>query len=631
MASGETNTENDTYKFVKKTFGTSIAENLRPGQEKITSVNQIGDKYIHAALSPIYKALLKYELSVSDWALILSYILSSQQIPRHKLGTVFKNVYHTLTGKNCEDDTYRTLLDSEEKALWLDSFAERVENYNTKEASARHLRECIALAQGLSQWASEKGIDVPSVNSAEFLVDLDLHQLAKQHSPLPHRKFIPNEDDSQHINPYLSLKEELEIANTTTKETTGVDHIPPTPSAPPQIFGFNRPPTYFESTSSNIRQMMTSDSCKMTSESCSDVMEEGVERQRHGIRIIDFLPNKFNPAKSESDPEAHILGFRDYLCAQLGYTSLKDKQIAKENLDMFRFTLAGEARLWYESLAPFNKISQLEEDFLREFAPDLRSRTTAAKALADLKYDRKSKLCSFVNKITRLNRTLGYDDSVLKDRFLAAMPSDIRRLARVSQPEKFSDAVAIVKRILEDEETTHVSFAIQKEDDINGTIVDMAMSIQSLKSEVDKIAQNMRSKTPDRNQNRHSDRRNRSESRERYPQRDVAYSPRRRYDYSPQRRNDFSPNRPNYDRRNQSNYQKFRDQPQRGRARGGRQYMVPQRRLDRTQIRCFGCNSLGHIQKFCRRLGNNRPSYNQGQFYNQGPQRQTRQYEQDFQ
>lgn len=273
------------------------------------------------------------------------------------------------------------------------------------------------------------------------------------------------------------------------------------------------------------------------------------------IRITDFLPAKYN---ADSDPEVHILGFKDYLCAQLGVSTLELSAVSQEKVDLFKFTLKGEARLWYESTSPFNSIKHLEHEFLQEYASDLQSRTTAVKALAELKYHREGKLCTFINKILRLNKVLGYSDSVLMDKFLASMPNDIRRLVRLSEPKTLKESIAAVKQLLQDEDKSN-------NENVSGTMVDMAMSVQALKSEIHNMAESMKNRIPGRIPY------------QRYNYRERGYDSGRKqspcYNGGYHRRGGY--------RRNRS------------------QYTVPASRLYRNEIRCFACGNIGHMQNQC--------------------------------
>ena len=102
----------------------------------------------------------------------------------------------------------------------------------------------------------------------------------------------------------------------------------------------------------------------------------------------------------------------------------------------------------------------MEQMFLKEYAPDLKSTTTAAKAFAHLKYDPKTRISIFVNKMLRLNRKLNYNDEVLRDRFMTAMPSNVRQLAKSNNPITFKQCVEAVKTILEDSPINECCYSI---------------------------------------------------------------------------------------------------------------------------------------------------------------------------
>ena len=168
------------------------------------------------------------------------------------------------------------------------------------------------------------------------------------------------------------------------------------------------------------------------------------------IRVTDFLPDRYDGTNVTIDAYHHVIGYKDYICGQKGVANVNDTVLTAKDLDMFKYSLIGEARVWYESNAPFDSLRQLESVFLREFCPELRSEIAAAKAFADLSYNPKQKISSFVNKLMKLNQALNYGDNVLKHRFMSAMPLHIRRLAKLLEPKDFQQSVNAVKTILED-------------------------------------------------------------------------------------------------------------------------------------------------------------------------------------
>ena len=157
---------------------------------------------------------------------------------------------------------------------------------------------------------------------------------------------------------------------------------------------------------------------------------------------------------------------------------------------MFKHTCSGESRLWYESNKPFDSLQSLQDQFLKEFAPDLRSTSVAAKAFTELKYDPRTKLSAFVNKIQRLNTTLNYQDSVLKDKFLLAIPGHIRQLAKLSRPQTFKEAVEATKGILEDPDTMDTdknNVALVGTESVTEALEGITFSIQNLQRDLHNI------------------------------------------------------------------------------------------------------------------------------------------------
>lgn len=305
----------------------------------------------------------------------------------------------------------------------------------------------------------------------------------------------------------------------------------------------------------------------------------------HNIRLIDFLPDKFDPSKFGSDPESHILGFRDYLSAQLGERNLDEAEITQKQLDMFKFTCVGEARLWYETNKPFDGISDLEENFLKEYAPDLQSSTTAAKALADLEYNPKTKLSTFVNKIMRLNRTLNYSDNVLRDRFMAAIPVDLRRLAKISKPNTFKEAVQAVRSVLEDPSTEKGSVALISNDDVVESIQGISLSIDKMKKDITKMSNDMKTQ----NQRGRDNWRTQINASRQYFQNSQGYKGNGQIN-----RQQTRPTGGNGQNNSSTGFRRGQFNSYRGRGQ-----QRPRPAIDRSQVRCYYCNKIGHYQREC--------------------------------
>lgn len=285
-------------------------------------------------------------------------------------------------------------------------------------------------------------------------------------------------------------------------------------------------------------------------------------REKSQVRVIDFLPKKYNPVHPECDAESHFLAFRDYLSSQTTPERLDEEDV----LEVFKFTLGGEARMWFQAHFPFESLDHMEQMFLKEYAPDLKSTTTAAKAFADLKYDPKTRISILINKILRLNRTLNYNDEVLRDRFMTAMPSNVRQLAKINNPITFKQCIDAVKTILEDSPINESVSMISSDDSIG----ELTMNFRSMQKDIKSIA-----KQVGNNQPRNST-------------------------------NGFNKNfqgRPQYRQDGRTDQRMFRPPPATPRYQQGQQWqMVRQGQVNNPKgnLRCFNCNRLGHFQFECR-------------------------------
>ena len=207
------------------------------------------------------------------------------------------------------------------------------------------------------------------------------------------------------------------------------------------------------------------------------------------LRVRDFLPSKFDGRSLSNDPDSHLLSYSDYISGQKGVTNLDDVELTEKDIDMFKYTLQGDARLWYEANAPFGSLKELESAFLREFAPEMKSDTTAARAFAELTYNPRTKLTAYVNKFMRLNRTLNYEDNVLRDRFMSSMPVEIRRLAKLGRPNTFKSAVEEVKKVLEDtpDESTTTKNAVAMVGEDYNDMNEMSLAMHTIRRQVDNL------------------------------------------------------------------------------------------------------------------------------------------------
>ena len=389
------------------------------------------------------------------------------------------------------------------------------------------------------------------------------------------------------IIPQLGMQRELTVEN---------DYISPQSDGRSRI---GRPPSYRAESSEEDEEYPPLEMSRSPSNN---------PRKAYSIRIIDFLPDKFSPSGKNNDPESHILGFKDYLCAQLECEELGKDDIPSALLDRFKFTLKNSSRIWYEKSKPFENIEELERNFLKEFSVGLQSRTCAAKSSAELKFNPKDKLSPFVNKMIKLNKFLEYgEDSVLADRFLAAMPADVRRLIKVSDAKTFKEMIEIAKDALEDDTSESSTLTVQDDSktETTGAMIDMMYSVQSLKSEIDKISDSVNNKLP----NMTSSRENFQRGRGQYPNRNNFqrggnnYRGNGNYRYNGYYTQNYRYNeqRPGYFVQRQANFNQ-RGRPgflPRGRGQYKPRQQLPENSFNSPGVRCYACNGIGHAKRQC--------------------------------
>lgn len=460
---------------VKDIFGETIAHAVLPKDKVLVrkETNILGERYVHPQIKKLYTKISKNDLTVDQWVQILQLVLECKYVEQRKLGQVFSQVYSTLTGKRLQETTFDKIVSAQDKELWINNYTSKGETPDpTTQAYCKQIEEVF------KSWCIDNNLLQDETETKK--IDKELEDKADTDGDLSKKGEDPRID-------YPGLSEQTEIS-------APAESLFPRPnwrSVVPQGFGFGPPPSYFNQQPPISRRMddRTMPHFQETSFS-GPTPQERLPDVTYSIRIIDFLPEPFNPSGKNNDPESHLLGFQDYLCAQLKCDDLENVQIPSDYLSRFRYTLRGQARIWHSQAQPFASLKELETAFLKEFGKNLQSRETAARAMAELSFKKGDKLSLFINKLMALNKFLCYDSSVLADRFLAAMPTDVRRLIKISDPKDFNETLEIAKQILVEDGDPEPSLTIQEEPkgEATGAMIDMMYSVQSLKSEIDKIS-----------------------------------------------------------------------------------------------------------------------------------------------
>ena len=608
--------ESEFKEAIHDWFGDEIAKDIRPMIKVIpfARIFRIRERELHPFIVPIYKKLITLDLSTCRWAQILYLILSCKCVRKQKIHQVYAQVYGTLTGTELDDDTFY-ILSSNDKKLWLDNYVESSEVIADPKIYAEHSKFCLSQCVKLIEFCHNYEIKIPDFNSTEYFESLNTRNLYERtpapRNTIPLRDELRAESDRSDKNAGIeefrtidavTLESEIDdpegviLNNTETPKNLAKVNIENTKLAEDTTNRVQtpneciRPPPanpYF-SFISNVKPKYTS--------SPQHILE-GTSTMAYNMKITDFLPKKFDPKKLESDAESHILGFKDYLCTQLNLDSLDNVEVPPQKLDLFKFVLEGEARLWYQANKPFEDIDDLEGKFLEEFVPDLKSSNTAATAFTELTFNSKMKLSSFINKILRLNRTLHYNDNVLRDRFMTAIPVDIRRLAKITRPQTFKECVAAVKSVLEDQSTEKSTVNIVGTEEMSESMQELSLSVGNMQKDIGRMTKQFNA---GQNFQGVNNVRTNPNSFPQYFQYDQNY--RGRPQNSRQHPRMMGNNRAEGIGQ-QANQRSYRGQPTNFRGRG-QQFTRPtfnttRPQIDKSRVRCFYCNKMGHYQMEC--------------------------------
>ncbi|XP_071490593.1 uncharacterized protein [Diadema antillarum] len=235
------------------------------------------------------------------------------------------------------------------------------------------------------------------------------------------------------------------------------------------------------------------------------------------LRQTDFLPSKFTGDRLDRDEcTAHMLSFEDYLDAHDIDQSINDN--LPTILRTFKQTLAGQARLWIDSITQ-KMYDDLKTSFRRQFSPAKSSYARVTDFNTMTMTDRES-VETFLQRLRQTATHIDYGETQIRDRLLNSLTPDCRAVVMSALTmTQTSDQIAAKAQLFLDlcsdkTQTKEVTFATQ------GDLDRLTEEISSLKMtrHDDKVNPDNRysrhSRPPTRH---HSTSRTRSTSRDRPP------------------------------------------------------------------------------------------------------------------
>ena len=165
-------------------FGSLIAQNVLPEDHVIEPifVSHINERDLHPFVQPIYRALVKQDVTTGQWAEILHLIFICKCIRKQKLGNVYKSTYETLTGRSV-DPTLFDFLPYEDRHLWFRNYAESDEVISDPKKFAEHTKGCLKTNLELISLCNEYDLKIPNFDETQYFEQLNLKELYERQTP----------------------------------------------------------------------------------------------------------------------------------------------------------------------------------------------------------------------------------------------------------------------------------------------------------------------------------------------------------------------------------------------------------------------------------------------------------------
>ena len=171
------------------------------------------------------------------------------------------------------------------------------------------------------------------------------------------------------------------------------------------------------------------------------ILNFNVNRAMAQIGIHHLLPKKFSGDDTTETARSHILQYEDYCTFQN-----LDAAAAADNAQVigrFKLTLKGKARAWVDGKV-FANFAELKDQFIRKFG-GAHSREGAVEKFNNCIYNFPEPVEDYLMRIKEWAQILNYGAELVRDRFLAGLPDDLRGMAHLANIADLDELVKAVQ------------------------------------------------------------------------------------------------------------------------------------------------------------------------------------------
>ena len=155
-------------------------------------------------------------------------------------------------------------------------------------------------------------------------------------------------------------------------------------------------------------------------------------------KITEFFPTKYSGSGPPDASLGHWYNFSDFL-------EHHNITLDKEVLELFKKTLTGSARAWFEQLPKNLTKEELRDEFYNKFYMDIASRTVASEKFWNFERKDKETWGEAVSRLKLLKNRLQYTDQTVIDKLCCLLPLQIRLRMKEIQPTTIDEVLEIIR------------------------------------------------------------------------------------------------------------------------------------------------------------------------------------------